>query len=146
MKIDPDKMTKTVRHLYELSLVKNLSPERLEPLVGISHMTIYRWYRGAGPSGRMEEKILAGIERIKVEVPDSNWGRRWNRPMAAAQEKRNRAREDKVDAIVDKFLHQVPATTIRYVHLDETEKLDDISEFLNLLLMYTDVKIRIPDK
>jgi hypothetical protein len=108
-KIEPEKMTRTVRFLYEFSVIKNLSPEKLAPFLGVSKIQIYRWYYGAEPKRIMERKILEGIEKIKKEIPGDtpdglvSWGRRWNVP----EDKALKKKEEKFHCEMDRFFSEL---------------------------------------
>jgi len=107
IKIDPEKLTHVVRELYELSLVKNLSPLKLGPILGVSVQQIYRWYAGAAPKLGSEQQIKTACDKIRA-LPDhliadkATWGRLWTRAESLAVKKREAA-EKKFQAQMDRL-------------------------------------------
>jgi hypothetical protein len=76
--IRPEKMSRPVRKLWEISLVKSLSPEALAPIVGVSFMTIYRWFQGTEPLAAHEGLIAKAIEKLEPTLPQPGtawWGK-----------------------------------------------------------------------
>lgn len=68
--IEPNKMTKTARLLFETGEVYGLSPELLAPYVGVHFTTIYRWFKGYEPLPAHEALILEGVKRIDEALGD----------------------------------------------------------------------------
>jgi hypothetical protein len=87
--IEPHKMSRSVRLLWELGDVLRLKPEELAPYIGVSFMTVYRWFRGVEPLRAHERLILVGVERVKAARPDwldpaAGWGKSPTADMAEA--------------------------------------------------------------
>jgi hypothetical protein len=140
-KINPEKMQKVVRLLYEISILKNLSPEKLAPFLNVSHMQIYRWFAGQKPKPGSEQLILLGIEKINQAIPgDKNglvaWGRRWN--------KESPKKDEKYYAEVDRFFKElescVPKKQLDFLKIDD----DAYLIFQNIIALAKDYKIRLP--
>ncbi len=112
IKVDSQKMTHQVRYLYELSLVKNLSPTKLAPILLVSAMQIYRWYAGNVPKRGTEQLIKIGCEKIEREFPDfleegkATWGRLWIDDEDPAEKKREAA-EKKFNAQMRRLFDQI---------------------------------------
>jgi hypothetical protein len=111
IKADPEKMTHQIRLLYELALVKNLSPVKLSPILGFSIMQIYRWLNGDVPKAGSQQLIELGIAKIR-ELPDhltagkASWGRLWIRDEDPEAKKRE-ADEKKFQAQMDRLFAQL---------------------------------------
>ena len=73
-KVDPEKMAKTVKLLYQICILKNLSPRKLAPFLNVSYLQIYRWFSGQKPKPGSEQLILLGIEKINKAIPTLNRG------------------------------------------------------------------------
>lgn len=138
--IDPTKMTRTVRQLYELSLVKNLGPRKLALFVEASHMQIYTWFNGGVPTLNSEQVILAGIERIKKEVPDSGWGRRWNADPGTKRDKRD---AERFLVAMDEFFRELEEKASED---EKTKYLTDevLLDFQNIMNLTGKYKIKVP--
>jgi hypothetical protein len=93
IKVDPAKMTQQVRLLYETSIVKNLSPAKLAPILHVSMQQIYRWYAGDTPKRGSEQLIKIGLEAVR-QLPDflepgkASWGSLWTDEEDPAEKKR----------------------------------------------------------
>ena len=68
--IEPDRMPKPLRQLWELGEVNSLSPEKLAPFVQVSHQNIYRWFHGTNPIPSHVRLIYEGIRKIRDKYPD----------------------------------------------------------------------------
>ncbi len=73
-KFNPEKMNKIVARLYQIAIVKNVSPRKLASFLRVSHMQIYRWFAGDKPKPGSEQLILLGIEKINKAIPTLNRG------------------------------------------------------------------------
>lgn len=111
IKIDPAKMTHEVRELYELALIKNLSPLKLAPILNVSGQQIYRWYAGDVPKRGSEQLIQLGLAKVR-EFPDhlipgkASWGRLWIRDEDPEVKKREAA-EKKFQTQMDRLFLQL---------------------------------------
>ena len=62
--IEPEVMSPPVRKLWEISSRRGLSPEALAPMIGVSFMSIYRWFRGAKPLAAHVALILLAVSQL----------------------------------------------------------------------------------
>jgi len=126
VKIDPEKLTHQVREIYELSLLKNLSPLKLAPILNVSAMQLYRWYRGDAPKPGSERLIELGLMKIR-ELPDflaegkASWGRLW---IVDAERKRQEADEKRFDVQMTRLRDQLT----RKAPIEELQRLDKNAE------------------
>lgn len=75
--IDPEKMTRAVRLLWEIAEVHDLSLRVLADAVGVSHQAIKFWFEGNGPTPQNEKMILAACAKLEAAYPDpvaASWG------------------------------------------------------------------------
>lgn len=154
IKINPEKMTRKVRLLFETSLVKNLSPQKLAPILHVSAQQIYRWYSGDEPKEGSLALIDQGLEKIR-ELPDflvegkATWGRSWvhDTPERRRQEKKDNEFYGKVEAMYAELNRQAPPGALNTPAFTNPEAGDIFTEILRAFLDYTDViRIRIPKK
>jgi hypothetical protein len=75
--VDPEHMSKTVRYLWELADVSDLGPEEVAVYVGVSSITLQRWFQGVQPSPTDEGLINAAIPKILVDHPLPEPGTAW---------------------------------------------------------------------
>ncbi len=68
--INPDEMSKPVRHLFELGLVRRLKPDVMAPFIGVTAPTVYNWFLGRKPWPEHEALILEGIKKIEAAYPE----------------------------------------------------------------------------
>jgi hypothetical protein len=68
--INPEKMTKAVRLLWEIAEVHDLSLRVLAEAVGVSHQAIKFWFEGNVPTPQNEKMILAACAKLEAAYPD----------------------------------------------------------------------------
>ena len=146
-KFDPSKLTGVVRLLYEISIIKNLSPQKLAPYLGFSHVQIWRWFQGAEPKKDSERLILEGIEKIKQVIPGDPkqdglvpWDLRWTEEEARAEEeKKNKPIHDKIDRFFRELSKKVSETEAAIYLTPEA-----VEDFQNLVFLAEKYGIEFP--
>jgi len=68
--INPEKMTRAVRLLWEIGEVHDLSLRKLADFLGVSHQAIMFWFEGAKPTAEHEKTILAACAKIQAAYPE----------------------------------------------------------------------------
>lgn len=147
IKIDPEKMTRKVRLLFETSLVKNLSPYKLAPILHVHPTQIYRWYSGDEPKEGSLALIDQGLERIK-ELPDflvegkATWGRSWihDTPERRRQEKEGRKLDVEIDRFFTELEAKIPPSDRDAVGMTEDAYLG----FQNIVTLAQRYHVRLP--
>jgi hypothetical protein len=130
--IDSTIMTRTVRLLYETAVIKNLSPRQVARYVGVSHMTIYRWYAGEVPSEANEDQIRAGVRRMD-RLRDLPRGRMWELVDSGA------ALIAEVDGLADELNSRATASERARFLTDA-----DLLSFQNICSLAAKYKVKLP--
>jgi len=142
IKIDPEKMTPQVRILFQLSILKDLSPYKLARIIPASPQQIYRWFSGDVPKPGSAALIEAALEKMGEYPTQTGWGKNWVDETPEA--KRQARKEEKFHADMKRvFAELEPKLTPAEKELLVQEE-PAWSGFAEILALCRKYRVRLP--
>ena len=134
---------KLIRFLYEIMLIKKLSPEKAAAFIGCSGNQVRRWIiKGDLPTPAYRRMIEKGIKKIKREIPGDENGLV---PWGKAFDKKVDTHESAIDKKLNAFFVELVTAARSTGHKLTTKDDENLEGFEEIVHLAAKLKVKLPE-